>query len=806
MLVLIFILFCVVNGDPKDFDCPMRELGMQFASSVNQYITKDQLQDIADALNGAQESQNCNVSVPMHHKPLEHISYSDYNHIPSIYVDTKYGNDKHSINIGSISNPFKTIQSAIHFASYKYGSFIMKKILIREGKYHLPETLQIGIKDSNLIITNYKDEIVNITGSIPLEHITWQEYKKINSNTTIYKTNIVNKSVNYMTGLRINGYRGILSRYPNANPEVSFGSNIKPIQWISSNNTRVNSTYVNSTYVRNDTNPPQNTKYHLSIGGEWLNHFTPPASFWSGGVPIGMTYNSQLLPHTPYKDLSQVIVAGWRQAHWESWFWDINTTITDPKSNKFMFGRGGNQGGRSGTGQEFYVMNVMEELDMPNEFFYNNSERILYYIPNATNFTSFKYEATNLKTLMEIKGNQSNPVKNIIVTGLNFIDSAFTGLDPHGAPSGGDWGWQYSGAIEIIGAENISVTNNYFSRLDGNAIFIFDYNRNISITHNEFIWIGDTVIGSWGSTSGVDFPDLDAKNIRYSKMGIDGTLGNQPRYLNISYNIAHEIGIFEKQSSMYFQAKSCLNYISHNIFYNGPRAGIMFNDGFGGNNLIEKNFVFNTCRESSDHGPFNSWDRQPYLTKVGLNAPNAGITKQYDQIRNNFLISNYGATYDIDHDDTSQYFKDYNNFLVYGQRPYKSNFGGHNIHHWNNIFAYSASCGEIYDNEPLPGTPDIWENCTCVLNQVIKNSSNVFDYMVITKCDTFYPKYNGGFISGNNTINVDGGNMNNIGLCSASQAKYTSTTGDGKNTVIAGWPSTNDLINQAKNILWADTV
>ena len=26
---------------------------------------------------------------------------------------------------------------------------------------------------------------------------------------------------------------------------------------------------------------------------------------------------------------------------------------------------------------------------------------------------------------------------------------------------------------------------------------------------------------------------------------------------------------------------------------------------------IYENVLFNTCRESSDHGPINSWDRQP---------------------------------------------------------------------------------------------------------------------------------------------------------------------------------------------------
>ena len=40
--------------------------------------------------------------------------------------------------------------------------------------------------------------------------------------------------------------------------------------------------------------------------------------------------------------------------------------------------------------------------------------------------------------------------------------------------------------------------------------------------------------------------------------------------------------LFEKQSSFYFQAKSAQNLIQDNIFFHGPRAGMNFNDGFGG--------------------------------------------------------------------------------------------------------------------------------------------------------------------------------------------------------------------------------
>eukprot|EP01048_Picozoa_sp_COSAG05_P026403 COSAG05_NODE_7185_length_845_cov_0.950402_1_plen_103_part_00 len=44
-------------------------------------------------------------------------------------------------------------------------------------------------------------------------------------------------------------------------------------------------------------------------------------------------------------------------------------------------------------------------------------------------------------------------------------------------------------------------------------------------------------------------------------------------------------------------------------------------DGFGGGDEIGHNLVFSSCRESGDHGPFNSWDRQPYLTTVRTGQP-----------------------------------------------------------------------------------------------------------------------------------------------------------------------------------------
>merc|ERR1712079_996269 len=94
-------------------------------------------------------------------------------------------------------------------------------------------------------------------------------------------------------------------------------------------------------------------------------------------------------------------------------------------------------------------------------------------------------------------------------------------------------------------------------------------------------------------------------------------------------------------SAFYFQAKSCQNEIKNNIFFNGPRAGINFNDGFGGGSQVESNLMFNLCRESGDHGPFNSWDRQVFVTRV--NNGTKSTRKAYDWTTGNFMVGNYNT-------------------------------------------------------------------------------------------------------------------------------------------------------------------
>ena len=127
---------------------------------------------------------------------------------------------------------------------------------------------------------------------------------------------------------------------------------------------------------------------------------------------------------------------------------------------------------------------------------------------------------------------------------------------------------------------------------------------------------------------------------------------------------------------------SCLNFLYNNVVFNIPRAAILFNDAFGGGNEVANNLIFNTCTESGDHGPINSWNRMPFMTKVahGVNSFDAAYTNVYS----NFIFANFGGSQAFDTDDGSAWYNMYDNFF-YCALAYKNDYGGYNVNYYNNL-------------------------------------------------------------------------------------------------------------------------
>jgi hypothetical protein len=500
-------------------------------------------------------------------------------------------------------------------------------------------------------------------------------------------------------GLQLDGVRATRARYPNlpGGIEVSpgYGGMIPGNEgdWTPPDLNKYGPVkFYTDEFPEHRRNTTDNWFNNYMIGIDGLcSVYDPPVSYWcsehpSGGgafafrTPQGVTPTQGALPNSPYADVSQAELFVWRPARWANWMFEVGSY--DAKANNFTFGKGGFQGARGNDkGGDYFVENVFEEFDYTGEFFYNRSTEELFLSYNGTGAPPSDMEVVvpHLQSLMNITGTQTEPVKNVTHSGITFEATSYTYLNPHGVPSAGDWALDRISAVFLEGTEDVSFDKCTFQRLDGNALMVSGYNRYATVSNSDFSYIGGNAVAAWGYTN-------ETEGYNNPKAGVDGTDGNHPEYTTVKSCSMREVGLYEKQSSFFVQAKTALSRIEGNVAFNGPRAGINANDGFGGGDIIAHNLVFSTCRESGDHGPFNSWDRQPFLTTVKNGNPS--MIMKWREIRNNFFIDNYSPQENVDNDDGSCYYHTYNNFMAYGGRGMKNDFGGHDNWHYGNVYAF----------------------------------------------------------------------------------------------------------------------
>lgn len=307
-------------------------------------------------------------------------------------------------------------------------------------------------------------------------------------------------------------------------------------------------------------------------------------------MSTGLQYSAnESFASRTWKNPKTGVVHAFHSKHWGNFQYILDER--DQQNHQLKWTYGGFQD-RSGDalGAEWYVENIFEELNSPGEWFYDKVEKKLYLYPNGTH-TPMNGIGTMLYRLFNIQGSQDHPVYKITFMNITFTQTEPTFLQSYEVPSGGDWAIHRGGAVFVEGIDGFTMQKCLFDSPGGNALFLSDYIRNAVIEANEFKYTGDSAIVAVGSV------DL-----------IDGTKGNQPRGTKIVGNFVHEIGIYGKQVSAFMQSLACQSEVIGNVFFNGPRAGINFNDGLGGENRVENNLVFNMVRETADHGPFNSWD------------------------------------------------------------------------------------------------------------------------------------------------------------------------------------------------------
>jgi len=324
-----------------------------------------------------------------------------------------------------------------------------------------------------------------------------------------------------------------------------------------------------------------------------------------------------------------------------------------------------------------FVENIFEELDTVNEWFYDKKTKTLYYYPpKYVDLKTAKFEVPQLAHLFEFKGSETKPVKNISIEGLIFTHTLRTFMDNKEPLLRSDWTIYRGGALFIEGAKNCTIKNCVFINLGGNAIFFSNYNQNCEITGCLFHDIGANAICFVGDPNAVRSACFNYHQFIPLEQ-IDRLQGpktnNFPANCKVFDNLIFNTGLIEKQSAG-IQLSMCQSIIvSHNTIYDVPRAGINISEGTWGGHIIEYNDVFNTVKESGDHGSFNSWGRDRYwhpdkkildsIVETNFDLVLLDVVKPII-IRNNRMRCDHG--WDIDLDDGSSNYFIYNNLCLNG--------------------------------------------------------------------------------------------------------------------------------------------
>jgi hypothetical protein len=501
-----------------------------------------------------------------------------------------------------------------------------------------------------------------------------------------------------IASLRVDGQRRSPARWPNADPETQFW----PVGYMTSKEAfapdgdwlgpavRPGSELAVNVSTPNRAWDAQFQTYRGGINGSCAV-YEPPFSFWCQPPPFSpgcggcFTWNiPDGLRAAPLVNRSSYTQAGkdaqlfaWRKAHWANWVFDV-ASIDQKGGGAIHLARGGWQGARGGPGSDWFISNVLEELDEATEFFYDGEKGRLYALsgsedgstpPDGNQWVAVPYAN---HTLMTVSGTQANPVKGLHIEGIGFRDTAWTMMQPHGVPSGGDWALERMAALFAEGTEHLTLANLSFLRVDGNAVMLSRFHRAATIRDCDFAWLGGSAVALWGYTDEI----TDG-----GRHGFDSTAGEFPWNTTIEGNLFREIGIWEKQSSAIFQAKAAASLIRRNVIFNLARAGINVNDGHGGGDNITENVLFSTCRESSDHGPINSWDRQPFLTMVRTGT-SPSMQMAWRDVSRNLIVANYGGSKEVDNDDGSLFWNVHSNVMFFG---------------WGQKF----KCGAIYSSDNL---------------------------------------------------------------------------------------------------------
>ena len=371
-------------------------------------------------------------------------------------------------------------------------------------------------------------------------------------------------------------------------------------------------------------------------------------------------------------------------ALWGDFTWRI--TGKDEKGGLTMEGGWQNNRGAAAHPTIRFVENIFEELDAPGEWFLDGKTHTLYfYPPSGLDLANATIEATRLRTLIAFRGSEEKPVRFVTLRGLTFRQAARTVMDTKEPLLRSDWAIYRGGALFLEGTEDCTLENDIIDQVGGNAVFVNNYNQRVTVRGcqidragaNGVCFVGDpqaarSALFNYNQTNRLE--DLDRT---------PGPRGrNFPADCLVENCLIYLTGRVEKQTAGVEIDLSRNITVRHCSIYDMPRAGINIGDGCWGGNVIEFCDIFDTVKETGDHGSFNSWGRdrywRPEREKIEEWVRQAPDLPRLDTVKPNILRNNRWRCdhgWDIDLDDGSSFYSISNNLCLHSGIKNREGYG-----------------------------------------------------------------------------------------------------------------------------------
>ncbi len=412
---------------------------------------------------------------------------------------------------------------------------------------------------------------------------------------------------------------------------------------------------------------------------------------------------------------------------------DAHYRITRKNPDGTVTLEGGWQNNRAEEGiheTQRFVENIFEELDAPGEWFLNSRENTLFFKPpSGFNLKQAIIEVPVFRHIVEFRGTAERPVRFLRLEGVTLRHTLRSFMENREPLLRSDWTTYRGGAVLFEGAEDCVLKDATLTEVGGNGVFVSGYARRITLKNCEIDRAGANSVAFVGRTNTVRSPlfnyhrtlPVERLDLSPGPKAVD-----YPADCLVEDCLLTSNGRVEKQTAGVQIAMASRITVRHCSIYDCPRAGINIGDGCWGGHVIEYCDVFDTVKETGDHGSFNSWGRDRYWVpnikevdqRVNAN-PSLPLLDVVEPItlRNNRWRCDHG--WDIDLDDGSTRFVLENNLCLNGgiklregfQRRVENNVMINNSFHPHVWFARS---GDIFRHNivmagyyPI-GMPKIW--------------------------------------------------------------------------------------------------